>query len=135
MIQVTLCNPQTDSVVTLAFVDYEDAFDSIETMVKMARNVPREKVPSLLPRLRDQVLLNFARWLTDGRFSDATRDVFIQLCARKERSTTATDMRLITAFGCADALTAAAVDGDSQAWPDFDAKLLQFRELFTRGAA
>jgi hypothetical protein len=117
------------STITFAFADYEDAFDHVQSMVRMARNLPKKQFASLLPRMRDQILLNFSRWLTDGKMSEAARKVFVQLCARQERTADTNDIRLITAFQAADALTAAAVDGRLEAWPDFEARLSELKVL------
>jgi hypothetical protein len=130
-VEVILCNSGTESVLRVGCADISDAFGYIATVVQMGRSVDRAKEPELMPRLRDQVLLNLARYLTDGEFSAAAQEVFTQLCAREERPTDETDVRLIQAWSVADSLTAGAVHNDASAWPDFDQRFEELKRMIT----
>lgn len=128
MVVVLLHNRVNDTATANQCEDFAEAFDYLETVIRMARQLSASVDPTLIPRLRDQVLLNFARWLTDHQLSPAAEAVFIQLCDRKERSTDTTDVRLITAFTVADAMTSALTD--PACWPDFDARFDELTNLF-----
>jgi hypothetical protein len=128
-VEVIVCNFSTGDVIRQQVETMAEAFDMIGEMTRLARNLDSAKFPSLLPKLRDQVLMNVARFLTGGEFSDATREVYIQLAAKSERSTTTRSVELVAGFLAADALDAAIAD--PARWPEFDAVSDDLKHIVT----
>ena len=124
-------NFQSQTVVALEVEDLPAALDHLSQMVRMARGLDRARFPSVLPQLRDSLLLNLARYFTAGRFSDAAQDAFTQLAVRAARSTSTRDALMIAGFGITDALDAAIADPER--WPDFDSKFEEMKQLLTEG--